>query len=128
VILDTKGNIFGGFTPLKWESQGGSNADDSLKSFLFTLINPHNVPARIFPLKTERKNRAIWCNANWGPCFDDDLLLCKDCNVNSESYTYFFGQTSINDTGMGGDPGKSTFLVGVSKFQVEEIEVFEIIN
>jgi hypothetical protein len=41
LIEDTKGNIFGGFTPVKWESPNGDKckADPSLKSFLFT----HNV-------------------------------------------------------------------------------------
>jgi hypothetical protein len=37
VILDTKGNIFGGFTPVEWESptvNPDHKADDSLKSFL----------------------------------------------------------------------------------------------
>jgi hypothetical protein len=51
VIVDTNGNIFGGFTPLTWESRRPNSAtdwsncakaDDSLKSFLFTLKNPHN--------------------------------------------------------------------------------------
>jgi hypothetical protein len=37
VLLDTKGNIFGGFTPV---------TDESQKSFLFTLTNPQNVGAR----------------------------------------------------------------------------------
>jgi hypothetical protein len=47
VILDTDGNIFGGFTPVKWESSknGKDKADPSQKSFLFTLKNPHNFPA-----------------------------------------------------------------------------------
>jgi hypothetical protein len=53
VILDTKGNIFGGFTPIEWEARVwngkyGKNdnrykADDSLKNFVFTLKNPHNI-------------------------------------------------------------------------------------
>jgi hypothetical protein len=67
VILDTKGNIFGGFTPLKWESLlfkgDGKNClkeDDSLKSVLFTLKNPHNFPAKKFGLKAEEKWRAIF--------------------------------------------------------------------
>jgi hypothetical protein len=67
VILDTKGNIFGGFTPVEWESHTAvsisdiSNwkADDSLKSFVFTLKNPHNIPARRFVLKTESQRQAI---------------------------------------------------------------------
>jgi hypothetical protein len=63
VILDTKGNIFGGFTPVAWASRewyGNSRdddncakPDDSQKSFLFTLKNPHNIAARRFWLKAE---------------------------------------------------------------------------
>jgi hypothetical protein len=53
LILDTDGNVFGGFTPLEWDSESYLNykCDDSLKSFLFTLKNPHNMPARKFALK-----------------------------------------------------------------------------
>jgi hypothetical protein len=50
LILDTKGNAFGGFTPVEWESRvwkgDGRNClkgHDSLRSFLFTLRNPHGV-------------------------------------------------------------------------------------
>jgi hypothetical protein len=81
VILDTKGNIFGGFTPVKWESRvhdgkfGDENncfkADNSLKSFLFTLKNPHNIPARRFALKAEKKHEAICCYSFRGPFFRD---------------------------------------------------------
>jgi hypothetical protein len=49
VILDTRGNIFGGFTPVPWESRAWDGNEDnrrkvdrSQKSFLFTLKNPHN--------------------------------------------------------------------------------------
>jgi hypothetical protein len=68
VILDTNGNVFGGFTSMEWESRvknGKWNkdnrikADGSEKSFLFMLQNPHNVAARIFALKGERKHRAL---------------------------------------------------------------------
>jgi hypothetical protein len=78
VILDTKGNIFGGFTPvewelLKWNGQVGNDnrwkADDSQKSFLFRLRNPRNIPARRFALKAEMKQLAIKCDSRWGPCF-----------------------------------------------------------
>jgi hypothetical protein len=68
LILNTKGNIFGGFTPVEWESrkwnkkresEGNSwKADPSLKSFLFTLKNPHNIPARRFALKAEKAREA----------------------------------------------------------------------
>jgi hypothetical protein len=72
VILDTNGNIFGGFTPVEWESRKPKSqydsrncqkSDPSLTSFLFTLKNPHNVPARRFALKAEEKDHAIICNS-----------------------------------------------------------------
>jgi hypothetical protein len=73
VILDTKGNIFGAFTPVKWESRKWNGkygnedncykADPSLKSFLFTLTNPYNVPARRFALWAEKKDEAILCSS-----------------------------------------------------------------
>jgi hypothetical protein len=64
VILDTNRDIFGGFTQVEWESArpGKLKADASLKSFLFTLKNLHNVPARRFALKTEKKDEAICCH------------------------------------------------------------------
>jgi hypothetical protein len=81
VILDTNGNIFGGFTPVEWESRewngrtgnanNGWKVDPSLKRFVFTLKNPHNFPARRFALKAEKKERAIWCRSDWGPHFND---------------------------------------------------------
>jgi hypothetical protein len=50
VILDTDGNIFGGFPPVEWESLSGwkYQPDDSRKSFMFTLKNPHNIAAEIY--------------------------------------------------------------------------------
>jgi hypothetical protein len=44
LILDMKGTIFGGFTPMEWESprQSTHKADPNLKSFVFTLKNPHS--------------------------------------------------------------------------------------
>jgi hypothetical protein len=81
IILDTNGNIFGGFTPVEWESrtprarppmgrgmmmmQWGlrklkcCKPDDSLQRFLFILKNPHSVTARRFLLEAEEKHRAI---------------------------------------------------------------------
>jgi hypothetical protein len=55
---DTDGNMFGGFTPVEWEPDryGMFRGDDSLRSFLFTLRNPHGVPPRKFTLRAERKH------------------------------------------------------------------------
>jgi hypothetical protein len=130
VILDTKGNIFGGFTPVEWESRTPNSEDDwsncfkadpSLKSFLFTLRNPHNVPARRFGLNAKMKDDAICCNSDYGPHFQD-IVVYDNSNANTDSYTYQFGDTYTNDTGLDGN----TFFTGSEHFQVKEIEVFEI--
>jgi hypothetical protein len=132
VILDTKGNIFGGFTPVKWESRvwngkrgnesNTQKADDDLKSFLFTLMNPHNnMPARRFVLQPEKREVAIRCNSQQGPFFGNDIGVSDNCNTNNDSNIYF-GHSYTNDTGL---DGKVVFT-GAQNFQVKEIEVFEI--
>jgi hypothetical protein len=130
LIEDTKGNIFGGFTPLEWESrvwngnQGKESntfkADESMKSFLFTLKNPHNVPARRFALKAEKKHRAICCSSDCGP-FLNAICVSNNCNTNTNSHSWL-GYSYTNDTGLNG----KTVFTGSEYFQVKEIVVFEI--
>jgi hypothetical protein len=123
VILDGKGNIFGGFTPVEWESNvwGEHKADDSQKSFLFTLKNPHNIPARRFALKDDWKHQAICCDSKRGPCLGSDLVVLNSCDTNTHSST-FLGSSYINDTRLDG----RVVLTDSEHFQVKEIEVFEI--
>jgi hypothetical protein len=61
VVVNTDGNVFGGFTLLKWKSDAKWKRDDSLRSFLFTLTNPHGVPPKKVALKEEQKHCAIYC-------------------------------------------------------------------
>jgi hypothetical protein len=127
VILDTKGNIFGGFTPTYWAPSpwpGEFKADLSLKSFLFTLRNPHNFPPSRFALKAEKKYQAIDCDSDWCPIFSHGIAVANNCNANINSCTEFFGNNYTNDTGLNG----KTFFTGSKYFQVKEIEVFMIIN
>jgi hypothetical protein len=121
VILDTKGNIFGGFTPLEWESDCGPKSDPTEKTFLFTLKNPHDSPARRFALRAEKKAFAIGCHRKFGPCIGD-IMVNDNYNVASLNHTNRFGDNFDNDTGIDGD----TFFTGSSDFQGNEIEVFEI--
>jgi hypothetical protein len=130
LILETNGNIFGGFTPVEWESRewngkrGNENncskADLSLKSFLFALMNPHNVLARRFALKAEEKRWAIYGYSDFGPNFCD-IGVYDNCNANTGSYTFRFGTCYTSDTGL----DAKTFFTGSKVFQVKEIEVFE---
>jgi hypothetical protein len=148
VILDTKGNIFGGFTPVKWESQVPNDGEvvleldggfdelfrddyngssrktvDSLKSFLFTLKNPHNIPAKRFALKAKEKQKEIWYGSEWGPCFGSgyDIAVSDNCNANAYSFTSL-GSCYTNDTGLSYD----IVFTGSKYFQAREIEVFEV--
>jgi hypothetical protein len=113
-----EGNIFGGFTPVKWDSSGWAKADDSLKTCFCTLTNLHNVQAR----KAEYKEWAIDCDAKCDPCFGD-IAVREDCNANTDSGTAF-GFAYTNDTGVYGE----MVFTGSENFQVSEIEVFEITN
>jgi hypothetical protein len=123
VILDTAGNIFGGFTPLKWDSSYKHKADDSERSFLFTLKNPHNIAPRRFALIPARKHQTIFCDSEWGPGFGDDMGVYDNCDANTRSGTAL-GTVYTNDTGLDG----TTVFTGSFNFQVKEIEVFEIMD
>jgi hypothetical protein len=111
---------------VEWESRNNypfNRADPSLKSFLFTLQNPHNVAAGRFALKAEKKDEAIYCHSDCGPHLWD-IGVFDHCNANRNSYTYQFGICYANDTGLDGQ----TFFTGSKHFQVKEIEVFELTN
>jgi hypothetical protein len=73
--------------------------DPSLKSFLFTLKDPHNVPVRECALKAEAKDEAIICRSDSGPHFCD-FGDFDNCNANSNNFTYTFGTSCTDDTGL----------------------------
>jgi hypothetical protein len=134
LIQDTGGFIFGGFTPVPWESQPFNEeeediddtiakADESGRSFLFTLRNPYALPPKKFPLYRESRKQAILCSRKRGPMFGaDDLLVDTRCNENTTSRTRGFGSSYSNGTGRDG----KTFFTGMAYFTVKEIEVFEV--
>jgi hypothetical protein len=121
VILDINGNIFGGFNPGKWGSSNRWIIDYTLKSFIFTLKNPHKTPPMKFPLKCDMKEKAFHCMAGWGPCFGNDIVIYDNCNSHGNNSTDF-GYSYANNTGLNG----KSFLVGTFRFTVQKIEVFEI--
>jgi uncharacterized coiled-coil protein SlyX len=130
LIQDFSGFVFGGFTPVKLESRvwNGKSEDesncwkseDSLKSFLFTLKNPHNICPRKFALKDEKKQLSIVCAPKSGP-FLGDIRVSGDSNANTDSDTCL-GIYYANNTGLDG----KTVFTGSKNFKVNEIEVFEI--
>jgi hypothetical protein len=135
---DAGGFVLGGFATVEWDSTSNWKSDGSLKSFLFTLKNPHNIPARKFALMADQKDVAIFCDSERGPCFGEDMAVADNCNANTDSYTSLgwaygncnantesrtnFGDAYANDTGRDG----RTVFTGSRTFKVKEIEVFEI--
>jgi hypothetical protein len=124
MILDMKGNTFGGFTPVKLKlGEWISKSHDSLKIFLFTPKNPHNLPARRFELKAKEKRCAIICDSRYGPWFNGAILVKDNCDSHSDNVGHI-GAYYTNDAGL----EENTIFTGSRKVQVQEIKVFEITN
>jgi hypothetical protein len=120
IILTTGGYIFGGFTPLAWDSSTAYKADNTGKSFLFSFKNPRNTEPKIFPLSNP--SLAIYCHASYGPTFGNHAIhVANDCDQNTNSYTAL-GHSYTNDTGI----SAVQVFTGQQNFQVKEIEVFSI--
>jgi hypothetical protein len=128
LIETTAGWIFGGYAHCKWPESGWAS-DSTLKSFLFTLKNPHNIPPRrfvmnsggqgyvLYPQNPERY--MVWMGHGGA------ITLCAGCNTNSGSSTLGFAPslqcTFVNDSGR---DGKALFT-GSEMYTVKEVEVFE---
>jgi hypothetical protein len=122
LIETTKGYIFGGFTPVAWESSSWIFKPDSTqRSFLFTVKNPRGTEGRKFPL-TDSAN-AIYCYSHYGPIFGNnhDLIVCDGCDSSTSNFITLGGSYQ-NDTGLDG----KTVFTGEYNFCVKEIEVFSI--
>jgi hypothetical protein len=74
-------------------------------------------------MKAEKKGTAIFCWSDWGPHFYD-IGVFDNCNTNTNNRTWQFGSRFNNETGLDG----RTFFTGAERFQVREIELFEIRN
>jgi hypothetical protein len=122
LIETTKGFIFGGFTPLVWDSAtNGYKSDNSQKSFVFTLKNAGNIEPRTF--KLSNGSNAIRCYPDRGPTFGGghDFQVADNCTPNTSSCTNL-GAGYVNDTGISG----TADFTGEQYFTVKEIEVFTI--
>jgi hypothetical protein len=121
VIESTKGYIFGGYTPLAWQSTGSYQKDVNKRTFLFSLKNPRDCIAIRFDVKGDGSN-VIYCSAGYlafGSAYD--IYVCDNCNSNTSSYTDV-GTTFENRTGING----KMVLTGEYNFTVRELEVLEL--
>jgi hypothetical protein len=69
LIRETDKNVFGGFPSVEIESSapeeesGCFNDNNCLRSFLFPLMNPPDIPALKFALRAETKQHTIGCDS-----------------------------------------------------------------
>ena len=120
IIRSNNGYLFGGYASVPWTSSGSYMADD--KAFLFTLINPHNIPPTKYILKPANIASAVYHHSSYGPTFGSghDLNICANSNSTNSSYTNFsHGYT--DSTGQ----GNNTFT-GNRNFLTADIEVFKL--
>ena len=119
LFRNDKGNIFGGYLPISWKSEGGYQNEN--RCFIFTLTNIHNIQ----PTKFENKkdcNQVFFGKGN-GPCFYDTWIESDFIN-NCSSY---LGSHYQDTTGKG-----LSILTGNSnnnerKIILNELEVYKII-
>lgn len=86
ILIKTEHNKkIGGYIPMKWElqniNQNVSVADNSRKSFLFSLTNNDKV-------ELTASDNAIHYSYNYGPCFGGknticDLKIANNANINN---------------------------------------------
>jgi hypothetical protein len=120
LVSSTNDCILGGYTPVAWNSRQNYAPDPSLTSFLFTIKNPHNLPAQIFKKKGQKC--AIYDDSSYGPTFGNHALQIHDPRE-GPGYTYsHFEYGYTNETGIAHDQ----VLTGSLYFTVKEVEVFEV--
>jgi hypothetical protein len=121
LISSTNDCIFGGYTPVAWSSRRDYASDPTLKGFLFTLKNPHNLGTRIFKPKAEY--HAIHDDRTYGPTFGfgHDIHVCCECHTPPSSYTRL-GHSYINDSGI----SEYQVFTGEKYFTPADVEVFEL--
>jgi hypothetical protein len=114
------GFLFGGYTSVSWRSIGAHVADNN-GPFLFTLTNPHGIPATKYSIN--KIQHSIYDNESYGPVFgtNGDLTVHTNSQTNSSNSFSFPG--AYNDTT---NRGALTFT-GTTSFQTSDIEVYRLL-
>jgi hypothetical protein len=125
IIKSTNGNIFGGYTEATWEQNERFKSDKS--AFIFSLVNCEKKPVKM-NIANGQEGNAIFCSSRYGPVFGRgfsgkyfDMCIFYDSNSLSN-----FGGTYVHHDYTFDFQKAFSFLAGSFKFQVEEIEVFQL--
>ena len=119
-----KGNIFGGYASISWDSSGENKSANG--SFLFTLSNIYDIPPTKYP-NTQNYDWAVYHGINFGPIFggNNDLRIADNFLNNKKSYC-ILGYSYPDILGK----GNSVFSgdVNTNYFRLKELEVFKLNN
>jgi hypothetical protein len=129
LVRDTRGNIFGGFTPTAWESDPLHNlADPTGWTFIFTSVNPRKAPPKKWQLVPAQKQDAIRCADGRGPSFGGgaELSLADICTEPWNYGSYDEGSFGPAEPGYKKIEYWADFFTGGAHFTVAEIKVFEV--
>ncbi|CAF1577547.1 unnamed protein product [Rotaria magnacalcarata] len=120
IIHSTNNFLFGGYTTISWTSDNSYRSDDT--AFLFTLVNPHNIPPTKYIISDSKTRHAVYHNDRYGPTFGSghDIYVANNSHSNNSSYIHF-PKTYVDTTGK----LYNTFT-GFEYFTAYNIEVFKL--
>ena len=106
LIETNKGKIFGGYTPINWESPGCQDKIDDL-TFIFSLNS-------MTKFTKYKEGYSIRLNKSYGPIFGTghDFYLYEHMNNGSSNNGNYLRNSELTD--------------GESSYQVKEIEVYKV--
>ena len=115
--------VFGGYTEVNWDSDGGFRED--FKAFLFSFDNKFKRGFKI-KLNSTQSKKAIKCDSKCGPSFGGgDIYISTNSNLNMNSYSVFPKTYQIPLRIRIANENSKCFLAGLDHFKLSEIEVFE---
>jgi hypothetical protein len=118
IIQSSEGYLFGGYTAIEWNSENEWMVDKT--AFLFTLINPHNIPPTKYTIKSTGEN-AILSGFGTGPTFGMwDICIYLECGKTSSSNSNF-PSNYIDST----KKGNLTFT-GSNIFELTDLEIYRL--
>lgn len=116
-----KGYLFGGYASASWASSK-TYIRNANSSFLFTLINPYEIPPTkysvsvpVYALFSHKNNCATFGGGH-------DICICSGSDKNTNS-TIRFPHSYVDTTGR-----RELTFTGQTNFQTNEIEIYRLIS
>ena len=130
-IITSEHNLrFGAFTPIEFTSSNEFKADNSMKTFLFSLSKQTK-----FALKSSHYDNTIYDCSTYGPVFGggnskgNDIQISSNADKNTNSYTNLLNSFENNYINMSYNTEYAkSYLAGSYSFKVKEVEVFQVLK